>query len=65
MSEFVAERRGEQPTAFVPSLVGSATLGTTMAAFQWWVDNGKGDPADVVDDALARMASGFGANVAE
>jgi TetR/AcrR family transcriptional regulator, regulator of mycofactocin system len=59
VSEFAAERRGERPDDLVPRLVGSAALGTTMAAFQWWVEQGTGDPADVIDRALAWLAAGF------
>ena len=61
VSEFAAERRGEQPDDLVPRLIGSAALGTTMAAFQSWAEQGDGDPADTVDHALAHLAAGFGA----
>jgi TetR/AcrR family transcriptional regulator, regulator of mycofactocin system len=60
VSEFAAERRGERPEDLVPRLVGSAALGTTMAAFQSWAEQGDGDPADTVDLALAHLAAGFG-----
>jgi mycofactocin system transcriptional regulator len=59
VSEFAAERRGESADDLVPRLVGSAALGTTMAAFQSWVEQGDGDPADTVDRALAHLAAGF------
>ena len=59
VSEYVAGRLGASPDDLVPSLVGNATLGTTMAAFQWWVVHGEGDPAAVVDRALAPLANGF------
>jgi mycofactocin system transcriptional regulator len=62
VAAFVAERRGEAPEDFVPRAVGMATLATTMSAFEWWVDHASaGDPADVIERALALMAAGFAA----
>jgi mycofactocin system transcriptional regulator len=58
VSGFVALRRGERRGDLLPRLVGSATLGATMGAFEWWVEHG-GDPADAVERALALMAAGF------
>jgi len=60
VTEYAAARRGEAPGDLTPQLIGHAALGTTMAAFQWWVEHGEGDPADVIDRALASLAGGFG-----
>src|SRR4051812_24165348 len=59
VTEFAARRRGERPEDLVPQLIGHAALGTTMAAFQWWVEHGDGDPAAVIDAALAQLEAGF------
>jgi mycofactocin system transcriptional regulator len=59
VTEYAARRRGERPEDLVPQLIGHAALGTTMAAFQWWVEHGDGDPAEVIDAALAQLEAGF------
>src|SRR3954452_7318117 len=60
VTEYAAARRGVAPGDLTPQLIGHAALGTTMAAFQWWVEHGEGAPADVIDRALASLAGGFG-----
>ena len=57
--EYAAARRGEGPEDLVPQLIGHAALGITMAAFQWWVEHGDGDPADLIDAALLALETGF------
>ena len=50
VAEFVASRRGEEPTDLVPLTVGYAALGASMAAFARWVAN----PGDDLEENLRR-----------
>lgn len=59
IAEFVAARRGTSPTALEPAVVAQAALGTSTAAYRVWIEEG-GDLLELLDEAFARLAEGFG-----
>ena len=61
IAEFVAERVGCGPDELFPQTVAHAALGTSMAAFEVWVDDPSTDLVANLEEAYRLLGSGFGA----
>ena len=59
VARFAARRLGGRPTDLAPQTLARAALGAAMAAFEEWTRRDDGDLTEVVDQALALLATGF------
>lgn len=58
---FVAERTGQPPEALFPQAVAYALLGAAVAAYEQWLDGGRDDLAELLDQAVLAVAAAFSA----
>jgi mycofactocin system transcriptional regulator len=59
IAEFVAERVDQPVEALLPQTLAHAALGTSMAAFEVWVDNPSLDLVETLEEAYALLEAGF------
>ncbi len=59
VATWAAGRRGEAPDDLVPRVIGSAALGSAMAAFERWVASEDEDLLELLDAAFVTLAAGF------
>ncbi|MEO3787398.1 mycofactocin system transcriptional regulator [Actinocorallia sp. B10E7] len=60
ITDFVAERTGQPPTALFPRLAGHGVLAAAIAAYEHWL---AGDPegglSDLLDETIRQVGAGF------
>lgn len=59
VASFAAARLGLSPESLVPAAIGRGCLGVCSAAFDDWAASSGADLTDLLDTALAALASGF------
>lgn len=61
ISEFVAQRTGEDPDALLPQMVGHVSLGLALSAYEAWLNTAETPIGDMLVEALAALHEFFGA----
>lgn len=59
VAEFVADRLGLDVDALIPRTVSHATLSVCIAAYEHWLTHTDTELTEILDTALANLASGF------
>jgi mycofactocin system transcriptional regulator len=59
VAEFAAQRLGLAPGDLIPRVIGHATLGVAVAAYEHWLADPHADLTVLLDDALCSLAAGF------
>ncbi|GAB2669719.1 mycofactocin system transcriptional regulator [Gordonia jinhuaensis] len=55
IADYVAERRSESPTDFVPRLIGQVTLALSLAAYETWLDGPTDSLENLLDESMAQL----------
>jgi mycofactocin system transcriptional regulator len=63
IAEFAADRLALAPGDLLPTLIGYAALGASLAAYELWLSNEAADLAELLDQALSQLATGFGQQI--
>jgi mycofactocin system transcriptional regulator len=65
IAEFVARRLRCNPDAHIPQIISSATLGTAMATYRYWIQHEDVDLLAELDRGLRLLGAGFREEVLE
>ena len=60
IAEYVAERRGESPSALTPQTIAWACLGLCLGAYEQWLQHEETDLLELLDTSFARAEAVFG-----
>ncbi len=59
VAEFVGERTGQPPEALTPRTIAYAVLGTSIAAYEQWLESDGADLGDLLGAAMGQLAAAF------